>query len=84
MSPDEVFRRVRQILVSEFEILEEQVTPTAHLGRDLDLDSIDAVTLAAVLEEETGLTLTEEELKSMRTVAHITDFVSTRLGDPSA
>jgi acyl carrier protein len=84
MSPDEVFRRVRQMLVSEFEILEERITPAAHLGRDLDLDSIDAVTLAAVLEEETGLALTEEELKSMRTVAHITDYVSARLGDPSA
>ena len=36
------------------------------------------------MERIWGMTLTEEELKSMRTVAHITDFVSTRLGDPSA
>lgn len=84
MSPDQAFHRVREMLVTEFEILEEQVTPTAHLGRDLDLDSIDAVTLASRLEEETGLSLTEEELKSMRTVQQVTDWMCSRLEERSA
>jgi acyl carrier protein len=84
MSPDQVFDRVRAMLVSEFEVPEDQVTPAADLGRDLDLDSIDAVTLASRLEEETGLSLTEEELKSMRTVQQVTDWMSSRLEERSA
>ena len=84
MSPDQVFARIREMLVTEFEILEEQVTPTAHLSRDLDLDSIDAVTLASRLEEETGLSLTDEELKSMQTVQQVTDRVCARLAEQSA
>ena len=84
MSPDQVFERVREMLVTEFEVPKEQVTLTAHLGSDLDLDSIDAVTLASRLEEETGLSLTEEELKSMRTVQQVTDWMCSRLEERGA
>ena len=40
MSKDEIFSKLKTILVSEFEIEEDSVTPTALLGDDLDLDSI--------------------------------------------
>jgi acyl carrier protein len=45
----------------------------------LDLDSLDAVDLAVKLKYDTGLVLTEGEMRSMRTVADIVDMVYVKL-----
>jgi acyl carrier protein len=45
MSKDEIFEKLKGILVSEFELDEGDVTPDALLGDDLDLDSIDSIDL---------------------------------------
>jgi len=70
---------VRRVFGQEFEIAADDVTPEARLVDDLDLDSVDAVTLALRLEEETGLELTEAELKSLDTVASLLTLVRRRL-----
>ncbi len=41
MSKDEIFEKLKAILVSEFELDADDVTPDALLADDLDLDSID-------------------------------------------
>ena len=45
MSNDEIFAKLKEILVSEFEIDESDITMDALLGDDLDLDSIDSIDL---------------------------------------
>ena len=70
---------MRRVFGQEFEIPADDVTPEARLVDDLDLDSVDAVTLALRLEEETGLELTEAELKSLDTVASLVTLVRRRL-----
>jgi acyl carrier protein len=72
---DEILTRVRDVLCREFDLALEAVVPTARLAEDLDLDSIDAVALAAQLEQETGLLLKEERLQRMRTVQDVVDVV---------
>ncbi|MCR4734186.1 MAG: acyl carrier protein [Treponema sp.] len=51
MSKDEIFTKVKDILVSEFELDEGDITPEATLGEDLDLDSIDAIDLIVKMKE---------------------------------
>jgi acyl carrier protein len=79
LSRAEVFEKVRGVLQSEFEFSEEEVHPDAHLVDDLDLDSVDAVALMVRLEEETGLVLSEEDLRSLVTVQSVVDAVASRL-----
>jgi acyl carrier protein len=76
----EVLELVRRVLAAEFELGGAEVAEDAHLADDLDLDSVDAVALAVRLEEETGLALEEEELKSMRTVGDVVGVVHGHLG----
>ena len=75
MTREEVLGRLREILPKEFELAPEAIVPDARLKEDLDLDSIDAVALAARLEQETGLLLKEERLKRLRTVRDVVDVV---------
>ncbi len=51
MSKDEIFTKLKDILVSEFEIEEDSITPDATLFDDLDLDSIDSIDLIQKMKE---------------------------------
>ena len=78
-SKADVFERVREVLRAEFELDAGAIQPSSRLVDDLDLDSVDAVALMVRLEEETGLALPEEDLRSLATVQHVVDWVSARL-----
>ena len=51
MSKDEIFNKLKDILVSEFEIEEGAVPPAATLFDDLELDSIDSIDLIQKMKE---------------------------------
>ena len=80
MTRAEVLDLVRRVLRAEFELDRSEIGEDTHLVDDLDLDSVDAVALSVRLEEEADLALTEEELKTMRTVGDVVSVVHGRLG----
>ena len=71
MTREETLACVLDVLRNDFDLAAKAAVPTARLGRDLGLDSIDAIALAARLEQETGLLLKEERLRRLRTVQDI-------------
>jgi acyl carrier protein len=71
--------RVIDVLVTTFELDADEVTPNAHLYKDLDLDSLDAIDLAVKLNSETGIKLKEQEMKSIRTVTDIVNIIAKNL-----
>ena len=75
MQRDEVFKKVSQFLVTQFQIPPENIKPQAHLFKDLELDSIDALDWFAAMESEIGLPIIEKELKLIRTVQDVVDYV---------
>jgi acyl carrier protein len=75
MTKEEIFKQVQQLLTEAFKLEAGAVTPEAHLYRDLDLDSFDAIDLAVNMESQTGIKLQEEELKSIRTVSDIVEVI---------
>ena len=81
LTKEEIFVRVRKILVDAFELEPDDISPQAHMIDDLDLDSIDAIDLAVDLEADTGFSLTEEELRSVRLVQDVVDLIHKRLTD---
>jgi acyl carrier protein len=80
MDKAEILGRVVEVLANSFDLDPGQIQPTSHLFEDLDLDSIDAIDLVVGLEEETGLDVDEEELKSIRIVQDVVDLVHRKLG----
>lgn len=51
MTQEEIFSKLKNILVSEFEVDEKSVTMDASLFDDLDLDSIDSIDLIQKMKE---------------------------------
>jgi acyl carrier protein len=69
LTSDDVLAVLRATMQAEFGLDPDDIEPSKHLIDDLDLDSIDLVDLAVSLEEERGIKLDEDDLKSVRTVA---------------
>jgi len=64
---EQILAMLTTILVDEFEIDAEAITPEANLYEELDLDSIDAVDLVIKLQQLTGKKIQPDEFKSVRT-----------------
>jgi acyl carrier protein len=79
MSEDEVYERLKAVLVEEFGFVAEQIQPSTHLVNDLDLDSIDWINMAVALETRTGRKLAEEDLTAIRTVQDVARAIHRRL-----
>lgn len=67
-SQEEIFEKLKTILVDDFEIAPEKLTLDANLFEDLELDSIDAVDLAVKLQEFTEKKISPENFKQIKTV----------------
>ena len=79
MSKDEIFEKLKNILVSVFEIEADDITPDALLGDDLDLDSIDAIDLVVKMKAYTpeGKPAIDASIfKEVKTVQDVVDALA--------
>jgi acyl carrier protein len=75
----ELFARFRKCAVEVLSVSEDQVTPDAKFGDDLDADSLDLVELVMALEEEFNIEVPEEELEGIETVEQAYNLVAGKL-----
>ncbi|MBQ7165353.1 MAG: acyl carrier protein [Treponema sp.] len=73
MSKEELYAKVKGILVSEFEIEESRIAPGTLLVDDLDLDSIDFVDMVSKSREFIPGKINPESFKTVRTIQDIVD-----------
>ncbi len=75
MDRNEIFSLIKEYFIEEFEIPEEDIKPEAELFTDLELDSIDALDMVSMLESKYEFEVDEEEVKKIRTIQDIIDFI---------
>lgn len=75
MNKDEIFKRTTEYLITHFKIPPEKISPQANLFKDLGMDSIDALDWFAAMESEIGLPIIENELRMIRTVQDVVEYV---------
>jgi acyl carrier protein len=76
VTSEQVENRVVETLAS-FGPDESQITRTATF-EELDIDSLDLVELAQVVEDEYGVVLKGEDMKELKTVGDAIDLIVTR------
>ncbi len=72
---EQIFEELKNILIEELEIAEQDIKPEANLFEDLDLDSIDAVDIAVRMQKFTDKKLSPAEFKQIKTVNDIVEAV---------
>jgi len=75
MNSEKIYEVVKKYLIDDFEIPEEKITPEANLFEDLELDSIDALDMIAILEYEIDMGINEEELKKILTIQDLVNYI---------
>jgi acyl carrier protein len=61
--------RVRDLVVEQLGVSQDQVSPQASFIDDLGADSLDTVELVMAFEEEFGIDIPDEDAEKMATVA---------------
>ncbi|MCY0908061.1 acyl carrier protein [Sulfobacillus sp. hq2] len=72
---DQVFDKVKEIIVDQLGVDEEEVVPEASFIDDLGADSLDIVELIMALEEEFGLEIPDDEAEKIATVNDAVEYI---------
>jgi acyl carrier protein len=76
---NDVFERVKRIIVEQLGVDEAKVTPEARFRQDLEADSLDLVELIMAFEEEFGGEISDEDAQRITTVGEAVDYLRTHL-----
>ena len=69
------FDKVREALAKQFELDPESITLDTNLIDDLGADSLDVVELIMSLEDEFGVSISDEDAAQLYTVGRIADYL---------
>ncbi len=71
-----VEERVKQIVVEQLGVKEEEVSGESSFVDDLGADSLDTVELVMALEEEFNIEIPDEEAEKITTVQQAMDYIN--------
>jgi acyl carrier protein len=75
MNSEEVFDKVKGIIVNQLGVAENTVTLEASFIDDLGADSLDIVELVMALEEEFDMEIPDEDAEKVVTVGDVVDYI---------
>ncbi len=75
MSSEEVFEKVKAIIVEQLQVNEDIVTEEASFIDDLGADSLDLVELIMALEEEFGIEIPDGDAEKVTTVEDVVNYI---------
>ncbi|MCQ2535878.1 MAG: acyl carrier protein [Lachnospiraceae bacterium] len=66
-----MFEEIKAIIVETLSVDESKVTMDANLSEDLGADSLDAVELGMAVEDKLGITISDDDMATIKTVADL-------------
>ena len=75
MSSEEIFDKVKEIIVEQLGVAENAVSMEASFIDDLGADSLDIVELIMALEEEFDMEIPDADAEKVVTVGDVVDYI---------
>ena len=75
MSTEEVFERVKKIIIEQLGTVDTAVTMDASFLDDLGADSLDIVELVMALEEEFDIEIPDTDAEKVVTVGDVVEYI---------
>ena len=75
MNTEEVFEKVKAIIVEQLGVTESSVTMEASFIDDLGADSLDIVELVMALEEEFDMEIQDSDAEKVVTVSDVVEYI---------
>ena len=75
MTREEIFEKVKKIIVERLGVADTSVTMEASFIDDLGADSLDIVELIMALEEEFDMEIPDEDAEKIVSVSDVVDYI---------
>ncbi len=75
MTENEVFNKVKDLVVEKLGVDPSKVTMDASFRKDLGADSLDTYELVYAIEEETGITISDDQANEFETVGDAVKYL---------
>ncbi|MBR0426616.1 MAG: acyl carrier protein [Clostridia bacterium] len=75
MSSEEIFEKIKNIIIEQLQVSEAAVTEEASFIDDLGADSLDLVELIMALEEEFGIEIPDGDAEKVVTVGDVVSYI---------
>ena len=75
MTENEVFKKVKDLVVEKLSVDPAKVTMEASFRKDLGADSLDTYELVYAIEEETGITISDDMANEFETVGDAVKYL---------
>jgi acyl carrier protein len=69
------FEKVREILVENLGVSEDEVTLEADIQEDLEADSLDIMEIVICVKDEFGITIEDDQIEALKTVKDIVEYI---------
>lgn len=75
MSSEEIFEKVKNIIVEQLGVAESNITLESSFIDDLGADSLDTVELIMAIEEEFDIEIPDEDAEKVVAVQDVVDYI---------
>lgn len=75
MNEEEILVELKKVLMDEFEVDEEKITPNASFYEDLELDSLDAIDLIVTMNNVYNIDVDNKSMEEILTIQQLIDTV---------
>ncbi|HZD60087.1 MAG TPA: acyl carrier protein [Anaerolineae bacterium] len=79
MSNEQLFLKLRDIIVEQLGVDEEEIAAKTSFVDDLGADSLDIVELVMAMEEEFDIEIPDEDAESIATVSDAIDYIEGKM-----
>lgn len=76
-----VFEKIKEIIVEQLGVDEDDVTMNTHLMKDLEADSLDAVEIIMGIEDEYEIEIPDEMAEKFESVGDIVRYVEEKTNE---
>lgn len=70
-----IIDKVKELVAEQLGISKDTIQPTSNIVDDLGADSLDVIEMLMTLEEEYGITIPDDQISKVRTIAEIVELI---------
>ena len=75
MEKQELIEKINEVLIEEFEVEADVITPDADIKETLELDSLSLVDMVALIEGEFKVKIKGSEIAQLKTFGLLYDYI---------
>ena len=73
-----ILEKIQNILAEQFEVSADSITAETNIVEDLSADSLDVVELIMSVEDEFGISVSDEDAAELTTVGKLVEYIEAR------